>query len=275
MTTPPMTTLPAADDPAGAIAPRRVLIAVPVYNEEKYIPRVLEAVLGAARPLGADVLVVDDGSTDATADLLRDFRVATIRHQTNLGYGRSIRDAFDHAARGRYDWVITMDCDEQHEPAELPRFVRELSTERWDIVSGSRYLAPMPGDPTFVPPDRRAINLAITGEINQRLSLNLTDAFCGFKAHRVAAMSRLRLSEDGYAFPMQLWVQAVARGMRIVEVPVALIYKDLMRSFGEALNDPEVRLLHYRQVLHCELRRAGATLSEVARAELLPCPDRR
>ena len=120
------------------------------------------------------------------------------------------------------------------------------------------------------PPDRRAINAEMTAEINRRLSLDLTDTFCGFKAYRVSALSRLTLSEPGYAFPMQFWVQAVAKGLRIREIPVKLIYNDLNRTFGGPLNDPDIRRAHYFRVLHCELRRCKDMLPRAATADA-PC----
>src|SRR5688500_6602923 len=91
----------------------RLLIAIPVFNEQKYLGRVLDKVHG----FHPDVLVVDDGSTDDTPKILAARGgVAVIRHESNLGYGRSLIDAFAYADREGYDWVITMDCDEQHEP---------------------------------------------------------------------------------------------------------------------------------------------------------------
>ncbi|MGQ0627850.1 MAG: glycosyltransferase family 2 protein [Phycisphaerales bacterium] len=237
----------------------RTLIAIPVYNEEHYVPRVLAHVLEYAD----DVLVVDDGSTDRTPNLLCKFPVEVIRHAHNRGYGRSLRDAFTYAACHGYDWVITMDCDEQHEPAMIPEFVASASENRYDIVSGSRYVGTMDAE-TRPPADRRAINAQITAEINERLGVlfgePLTDAFCGFKAHRVSTLRRLHLTEDGYAFPMQLWVQAAAQGLRVAELPVKLIYKDLSRTFGGQLDDPTTRLAHYRCVLHRELRRQARLL---------------
>ena len=233
----------------------RVLVAIPVYNEEKYVERVLARVHEHAD----DVLMIDDGSTDSTPSLLARFPVDVIRHRRNHGYGRSMQDAFRWAAMDGYDWVITMDCDEQHEPASIPDFIAAARTDEHDVVSGSRYLAASEAE-NSPPPDRRRINIEMTGEINRRLGLELTDAFCGFKAYRVAAVSRLRLTEDGYAFPMQFWVQAVANGLRITEIPVRLIYKDLNRSFGGPLDDAAIRIGHYRQVLHCELERCADRL---------------
>jgi dolichol-phosphate mannosyltransferase len=91
------------------------------------------------------------------------------------------------------------------------------------------------------------------------LGLQLTDAFCGFKAYRVPSLSRLRLTEDGYAMPLELWVQAVAAGLRIIEIPVPLIYLDESRSFGGSLDNGEIRLRHYREVLQGSLRAAAAS----------------
>ena len=117
-----------------------------------------------------------------------------------------------------------------------------------DIVSGSRYLRRFPGD-SDPPEQRRRINQIITEEVNRRLGLELTDAFCGFKAYRVPALAKIELTETGYAMPLELWVQAAQLGLRIVELPVPLIYLDEKRSFGGALDDADTRLAVYREVL--------------------------
>lgn len=238
----------------------RALIAIPVYNEARTLRRVLDAVLTHA----GNVLVIDDGSNDGSTRLLADYPIDVIRHAVNRGYGRSIRDAFLWARRERYDWVVTMDCDEQHEPSEIPAFLADADRGDADVISGSRYLRNDPsGDAP--PPDRVRINRLITAEINARLGLALTDAFCGFKAFRVAALRGLRLTVSGYAFPVQFWVQAVAAGLRIRELPVRRIYMDHSRTFGGTLDDPDRRLTHYRRVLHREILRCGDRLPADAR----------
>jgi glycosyltransferase involved in cell wall biosynthesis len=244
----------------------RILLAIPVYNEEKYVEPVLREVRRyAPQCAGPDqILVIDDGSTDQTPMLLARHPVEVIRHSRNRGYGRSLQDAFRWGAVDGFEWVITMDCDEQHEPAAIPRFVEAIYADEADVISGSRYLVRENGADS-PPADRRAINAQITSELNDRLGLNLTDAFCGFKAYRVEALRKLDLTVDGYAFPMQFWVQAVAEGLRIREIPIKLIYNDLKRSFGGPLDDPAVRLNHYRCVLQRELRRW---------ADRLPVPPR-
>ncbi|MGD1915801.1 MAG: glycosyltransferase family 2 protein [Phycisphaerales bacterium] len=234
----------------------RTLLAIPVYNEAKYVERVLGRVLEYV----PDVLVIDDGSSDATPSLLAQFPVEVIRHAHNRGYGRSLMDAFRWAAVDRFDWIITMDCDEQHEPASIPDFLKAIDSDELDVVSGSRYLNTHPENDA-PPEERRQINGLITRELNSRLGLSLTDAFCGFKAYRVSALEKLTLDVDGYAFPMQFWVQAVAAGLRIGELPVRLIYNDATRSFGGPLDDHDHRLTHYRSVLARELENQATTLS--------------
>jgi dolichol-phosphate mannosyltransferase len=228
--------------------PAKTLLTIPVYNEEKHVSRVLEEV----RRYAGEILVIDDGSTDQTPLLLARQPVEVVRHAANRGYGQSMVDAVHWAQCYGYDWLITMDCDEQHEPRSLPDFYRAIQNPHADVVSGSRYLRPDETD-DLPPTDRRAINATITQLVNSRLGLKLTDAFCGFKAYRVAAIKDLKLGERGYAFPLQFWVQAAVNHLRIVEVPVRLIYNDPNRSFGGPLDDPEHRLAHYRAVFDAEL----------------------
>ncbi len=193
--------------------------------------------------------MVDDGSTDGTSRLLagRD-DIHLITHPSNRGYGAALSSAFEFAIRGGYDILVTIDCDGQHQPQLIPNFIERCCEDDADIVSGSRYLRQFPGD-SDPPEQRRRINETITAEVNERLGLRLTDAFCGFKAYSVPALAKIDLTETGYAMPLELWVRAVQLGLRIVELPVPRIYLDEKRSFGGALDDADTRLAVYRQVL--------------------------
>ncbi len=249
---------------------RGILLGIPVYNEQDHVAKVV----GEIRELFGCVLVIDDGSTDDTPLLLARQKVEVIRHAENLGYGRSMKDMLRWAKFDGYDWLITMDCDEQHEPAAIPSFIEAIERDDADVISGSRYLRAEPGNDS-PPKDRRAINATITEELNRRLGLSLTDGFCGFKAYRICACDRLSLSVEGYDFPMQFWVQAAAHGLRIQELPVRLIYNDPSRSFGGPLNDPSTRLEHYRRTMHDELERCAPMLPESAVEQLyqpVGCP---
>lgn len=265
--------------------PARILTALPVYNEAGHVNDVLQEVLR----FSPEVLVVDDGSTDQTPEILASRTdVQLLRHESNRGYGAALASAFTCAIEQNYDVLVTIDCDGQHEPCLIPELVsrlfpngvqdREDDSEpdsplpdlrnplrlaaengpmEWkragdgsvaDIISGSRYLKHFPGD--AVPPEeRRQINMAVNEMLKECLNLSLTDSFCGFKAYRVAALGCLDITEPGYAMPLQVWVQAVAADLRIVEFPVPLVYLEEERSFGGSLDDSRRRMAYYTQVL--------------------------
>jgi len=221
----------------------RWLTAIPVYNEARHVRGVLKQV----RRFSADILVIDDGSTDETPRILTGepgLRVVT--HRPNRGYGAAIAAAFQTFLRTDFDVLVTMDCDGQHEPARIPVLLEAIHDA--DIVSGSRYLRDFRQD-TPAPADRRSINALVTREINARYGLRLTDAFCGFKAYRRRAVEPLRITETGWGMPLQLWVQAAHLGLRIREVGVPRLYLDPKRAFGGVLNDPDERLAYYRRIL--------------------------
>ncbi len=219
------------------------LAALPVYNEAGYVDEVLNQVTKYAD----NVLVINDGSTDATAEHLANWPgVNVVNHEVNRGYGAALKSAFKYAIEHRYEFLITLDCDGQHQPQRIPRFLSACKNA--DIVSGSRYLKTYPGD-SQPPAQRLFINKQITRQINQRFNMNLTDTFCGFKAYRVEALKLLDIQDDGYAMPLELWVQAAMQGLRVIEIPVPLIYLDLNRSFGGALDEAEKRLQYYNECI--------------------------
>jgi glycosyltransferase involved in cell wall biosynthesis len=235
-----------------AMMTKRILTALPVYNEEKYLLDVLPQV----RRFSQDVLVVDDGSSDRTPHLLAEMDgIQVIRHERNQGYGAGLKSAFQYTVDHGYDALVTIDCDGQHEPALIPEIAAALwpaDGRQVDIVSGSRYLRSFEGD-TAAPEARRRVNMEITAQLNQCFGLALTDAFCGFKAYRAECLPKFDVTELGYAMPLQLWIQAVSHQMTIIEFPVPLIYLDESRSFGGSLDDTATRLAYYREVLKREM----------------------
>lgn len=226
------------------------LVVIPVYNEADTIRGVM---CELRRHYFGDILIVDDGSTDnsiAAMGQCNSKGLNILRHCTNLGYGASLIDGFDFGIKHGYERLVTIDCDWQHEPAQVPEFLEEL--EQADIISGSRYLKTFLED-VDAPVDRKEINAKITKKLNEITPYKITDSFCGFKAYRVSALEKLNLTETGYAFPMQFWIQSAKAGLTVKEIPVKRIYRDANRSFGGNLDDPAKRETYYYEVLKREL----------------------
>lgn len=241
------------------------LVALPVFNEVNHVADVLDEV----RRFAGDVLVVDDGSSDGTAELLAEYSgIAVVTHEQNQGYGAALRTAFDYAIEHDYEAIVTIDCDGQHQPQLIPDMISALRRHHEppiDIISGSRYLQEFDGD-SAAPADRRRINFEITAQLNEQLRLNLTDTFCGFKAYRTEALKVLNITDTGYAMPLQVWIQAACAGLVIEEFPVPRIYLEEERSFGGSLDDSRRRMAHYQDVISREMSRLAESCPDLLSA---------
>lgn len=232
----------------------KLLTAIPVYNEERHV----EAVLREVKRYCERIVVINDGSTDRTGELLAKIPdLGVVTHEKNRGYGAALVSAFRFALASDCDVLVTMDCDGQHEPARIPVLLEAIHDA--DIVSGSRYLRDFRQDTLPTPEDRRFINQLITRELNERFGFQLTDAFCGFKAYRVEALAKLCITEAGWGMPLELWVQAAQLGLRVKEVGVPRLYLDPNRAFGGVLNDADERLAYYRRVIDAAASSEPAT----------------
>lgn len=254
------------------------LIIIPVFNEERHIEGVIKKVRENS---DSDILIINDGSTDKSLEIIRSLGVKEFRshgvnsstpqflnlltHSENQGYGKSLIDGFNFAISNNYRLAVTMDCDEQHEPHMISTFLEEV--KNFDIVSGSRYLKEYS---TNNPPplDRKKINEKITKIINRITNYNLTDSFCGFKAYKVDSLKNLKLTEWGYGMPLQLWIQAWQKNLSIKELPVERIYKNLGRSFGAELDDPEKRLAYYKRIIETEINKLTTNNRQLTRLSL-------
>lgn len=230
----------------------RPLVVIPVYNERDTIQHVVDEL---GKCFQGDLLVVDDGSTDGSSNNLTapdGIALCIRRHEPNRGYGAALINGFKLAGCHGYSHVVTLDCDWQHEPCEVPRFLDHCQSA--DIVSGSRYLpeSEVYGD---APESRVEINRMITARLNAITSFGLTDAFCGLKSYSVEALKKLTLTELGYGFPLELWLQAWKQGLTVKELAVARIYTGVKRSFGGTLDNPAERLAYYETIIRREVGR--------------------
>ena len=218
------------------------LVVIPIFNEKKTLQSVLRELY---RYYSGEVLLIDDGSSDDAISKVKPFfsgSTTLITHSRNLGYGASLRSGFEYAKNGDYDCLVTIDCDWQHEPSYIPKFLEQI--REVDVISGSRYLK-QESDLSKAPEDRRRVNHEITQIINDATGFSLTDSFCGFKAYSRKAIETLAFNQNGYGSPIEIWAQIYMRKLSFKEIAVPLIYLDAKRSFGGELDSAEIRKKYY------------------------------
>ena len=228
--------------------PTRSLVGIPIFNEDQYLNQTLnslEPILDAIPTL--DLLLYDDGSTDATPLIIQDAkdkwgadRILLAHHQVSKGYGQTITDILRFGCQNQtnYDFVITFDADLQHDPGTIPRILDTMNDDSVDVVSSSRYLDSQlvfqGVQESPVPYDRYLINMTLTHLTNALYNFNLTDSFCGLKGYRTCKIEKIFAMRDvGYSSPIEFWTNLAYHDiMSVVEVPTPLIYIKDRRGRG-------------------------------------------
>ncbi|MGA9115212.1 MAG: glycosyltransferase [Bacteroidota bacterium] len=216
-----------------------ITVVLPAFNEEKNLPPLIDRIGAALSCLDSPfrILVVDDGSTDGTADAARSaalsLPVELIRHPRNLGLGAAMRTGFASARSGGGS-VVTMDADNSHDPILIPRMIRLLE-EGHDVVIASRFRTG--GREIGVPPHRRVLSHAAGGMMRILVRYpGVRDYSCGYRAYGAGVLSRLAerfgenfVREQGFACMFEILLKLKAVGARATEVPLVLRY-DLKRG---------------------------------------------
>jgi glycosyltransferase involved in cell wall biosynthesis len=193
-----------------------VLALIPAYNEAERIA----SVIAAARPHVRAVVVVDDGSTDATATVASQAGATVLRHPTNRGKGASIITALDYFLQNPAPYAVLLDADGQHDPSEIPAFLRAAAATGAGIVVGTRM-----GNPTGMPVVRRWTN-RLTSWVTGRLARQqIPDSQCGYRLLTRAVLPDLQLATARFETETEMLIQAGRAGHRIASVPVRTIYE--------------------------------------------------
>ncbi len=193
-----------------------VCVLLPAYNEEKNIGRVIASV----RSLGYSVLVVDDGSTDATAMKIRASGVSAIFATVNSGKGASLQKGLEKLRSSDFKAVVLMDSDGQHNPDQIGLFIAALEAGA-DLVIGNR-MADVQGMP-FI---RLATNRVMSWLISAVAGQNVADSQSGFRAFSRKAVDRIRLKSTRFETESEMIFSAADAGLRIASVPIACVYGD-------------------------------------------------
>jgi glycosyltransferase involved in cell wall biosynthesis len=193
----------------------RVAALIPAYCEERFIADVARRTSAQL----ADVLVVDDGSPDRTAELARSAGIEVIRHEVNQGKGAAIQTGLRTLHERGFDYVVLLDGDGQHRPEEIRRFVETADREHTRLLVGNRM-----GDTHDMPLPRRLTNQFMSGQISWLCGQRIPDTQCGFRMiHR--DLVPLLLGRGGrFDYETEMLILAAWQGFRISAVAVSTVY---------------------------------------------------
>lgn len=195
-----------------------IVAVIPAFNEERFIG----SVVLKAREYAGTVVVVDDGSTDATAPIAEAAGATVVKHVSNRGKGAALDTGFKSAAELDPTAVVILDADFQHHPRELLRLLEPVLEGEADIVVGSRYLE----GKTDVPRHRVWGHRMFTWVTNVTSGVRLSDSQSGFRAFSPRALQAIGFSSEGFAVESEMQFLAQEHGLRIAEAPVSALYQD-------------------------------------------------
>lgn len=195
---------------------RECAAVIPCFNEVGTVA----TVVGGIRAHLPSVIVVDDGSTDGTAEAATAAGATVIPNPGNRGKGAALRTGLNHARAQGFTWALTMDGDGQHAAADIPAFFKGAETTSAELVIGNRLTTP-----EKIPPLRRAVNRLMTRLLSRLTRTPLADSQCGFRLIHLAAWSRLPLTTDHFETESETLVQFIRAGYHAAFVPVQVIYQ--------------------------------------------------
>lgn len=196
-----------------ASADRPIIALIPAFEEGPRVGAVVEA---ARRHL--PVVVVDDGSTDDTADRARAAGATVLRQEPNAGKGAALRTGFRHALDAGAPAVVTLDADGQHDPEEIQAFLERFETRRAELIVGQR-------DPRAMPPVRRLSNTVGSMALAVALGRSVPDNQSGYRLiGRTLMRAMLDSDESGFEFEVEMIARCIALGLPIAWVPIRTIY---------------------------------------------------
>ena len=212
----------------------KVVVSIPCLNVEHHIAEVVTK----ACKYADQVVVVDDGSCDHTAEVARVAGALTISHEANGGAGKATKSCFEMAIENGADILITLDGDGQHNPDEIPQILTPVVIEGANIVIGSRFINRQSNIPIY----RKFGIKVITFLFNIGSRIKVSDSQSCFRAYSKKALQSLNITERGYAFSIQLLIQARRSSLAIAEVPVSCIYHPGSHSINPVVHGVGVTL---------------------------------
>jgi len=209
-------------------AAERGCVLIPAYNEAGRIGEVVRRV----REKIQAVLVVDDGSTDTTAEEARAAGADVVRHEVNRGKGMALATGFARVRVLGFDWVITMDADGQHSPEDIPRFIEAYVRTGYPVLVGNRM-----ADVRAMPLIRRWTNRFMSWLLSREMGQYVPDTQCGFRFYRADVLPFLGTASPRFAAESEALLHVSALGLRIGAVPISTIYIEGRESHIQPVQD--------------------------------------
>ena len=223
------------------------IVIIPTYNEKENVEAIIRAVMEL--PHGFDILIIDDGSPDGTAQIVKNLQAAEfaerlhlVERKGKLGLGTAYIAGFKWALAEGYDYVFEMDADFSHDPKDLTRLYEACASEGYDVAIGSRYVSGV--NVVNWPMGRVLMSYYASKYVRLVTGVPIHDTTAGFKCYRRRVLEAIDLDAirfKGYAFQIEMKFTAYKLGFKIKEVPVIFVNRQLGVSkmsggiFGEAL----------------------------------------
>ena len=196
----------------------KIIAAIPCFNEE----RCIGSVVLKTKKFVSSVVVIDDGSTDATSEVATEAGALVYQHGQNRGYGAAVRSALAKGRELGADVLVILDGDSQHDPKDIPRLVKPLLDREADIVVGSRFLGAGKKPPFY----RRMGQCVLNAVTNIGSGQKISDSQSGFRAYSAKALKELDLAENGMSVSSEMQFAISKAGLKVAEVPIDVSYID-------------------------------------------------
>ena len=211
-----------------------VSVIIPVFNEEATVGDIVTRTNKTLEKMGVayEVLVIDDGSDDRSADIAQERKAIVIRDE-HQGKGFALRSGFRHS---RGEFVVTLDADGSHKPEEIPWIMQELTEDRADFVIGSRF-ANSEANKTKIPKINRIGNRIFNNLTGYITGVKISDSQSGFRAIRASLIKKMKLTSHGYEVESEMLVKALKIDARVKETSISFDQRTMGRSKLDPLRD--------------------------------------
>lgn len=199
------------------LANMKTCVLIPAHNESKEIAGILKDI----RKYIPDVIVVDDGSSDNTAEIARENGAIVISDKQNMGKGAALAKGFSYALKNNYDAVIAMDGDGQHLSEDIPGFLSRASSSPNSVFIGNR----MP-ESKSMPWIRRVTNITMSWAISRIARQSIPDTQCGFRLFKNDFLAKTEFSSLRFEADSEMLIKAARKGFKIESVPIKTVYRD-------------------------------------------------